>query len=407
MRVVVAPMPSTHQDKQLGVIKHILTDLYKQQDLLGGNDAWTLAKIATLKEQEKTVMLKLRALNRPLEYDLIEANRAMYVRIQNTHARNLERKGMAQVPGGIAVYEINDSNDEELVGDKAFEREYFHTRLLDGSLLLVDTRSALLAVLCKFCRYSPDRTVETNENNCTRMKYMLEHGNEPFGAASILETAMGAVFISITNCIASSNYHGFKGLPETLIFDTKPLSIMQQNFQTQLLVVTTIHILRAFSASTDRGSTKIHEIVTFVAGYIVAGDRRFNDVEELANLAYDQFNSNSTSAEGAREMILNALTIGFAEGSEPRRKAQTALRAILDEAREYNDTTFNAVPSTVRTFRRLGIPIEASCIAPLLHKQGRTVRTMMKLHSDTYAQVYFPILNDSLIALLYEFPSNV
>jgi hypothetical protein len=385
--------------RKLRTIKGIIIDLYKQEDILVGTDSATLGMLGGVKQQQANMQLKLQGLGIAFELELVQANRVLHLAMQSTHDSLVDN---SEEPHSVSYEEMCVDNPVTAATAVRRERRHFTKRLDDGSMLLTECRLCLSNFLHTY-RYNPDNGVEKNESNRVSMQYILEHDGDYGKGTSIRTTSMRAIWTGMAACISSSGHEAFKHLPETLIFDRPNLAKMQRTFELQLLVVTTTLILLDFAKLLKGRPMTTHHTIDAIARHVKANELGFNDIEKLVAISYTCFKKSFKTGEHHYDCILDAFEKGLVESSGQRLKAQTALRAILWNSDTY-EGEFNGVKTTVETFRNWKIPIEATCIAPLMHEQGRMARNMIALHGDVHDKLYSRLLCDSVITLFYEFP---
>lgn len=391
-----AASPYTHK---VASVEKILKDLYKKEVVLEYvRDQATMPNLVFLKKQQRKVFLKLLEIDVQVYSKLVDVDHELVVSCQKTHDRLLaqlmiEDEEDVNAEGGIQVQE----RVAELVG---LERIQLDGLMANGSILLVDTRKFVLDILSNQYAYNPEVSESVNESNMNTIRCILEDGTPANCGISmaVMERAFALAVIS-------PNRNGFLRIPETFHFDTETMLKLNHNFDVQVVVLTTISILREIQTITDCSPLTMLHTIDEVSERIVNNLLGFKDIDMVVDVTLSAFENFFRCDESIRNATKNSFSTGFAVGSPPRVKAFKKLVKIANPANSgVYKNMFKNVPDTVTVFKSLDIPLEAGCIAPLLHTQGQLTRAILEMHEEVHSKFYFPLVCDALITLYYAFP---
>jgi hypothetical protein len=384
-------------------IEKILKDLYRQEIvLLHDADARTVQHITNTKTLQRLIILRkqqAKVVSKILELD---------VQVHSTLAHvDLEVPEGCQGQHDILLRYVMhrtdlDSEEETMIENLlVYLRLHLDRLMVRGSLLLVNIRKCMLQTLSMHYAYEPGNNESVNDSKIRHIRDVLEHGD-----AATCGLSMIVMRSAFTIAITHPNKDGFLDLPETFHFDVENMLKLNHVFEVQVLVVTTVFVLRKFQELLPacRPLTMTHAIEDVVTR-IVAKLLIFKDIQMVVDITIDAFESFFRCDDTMRREVEICFLRGCALGSPLREDAFFKLGIIADAANsERYMNTFNTVPATVEVFKSLGIPLEAGCIAPLLHTQGQNTRGILKMHGDMHSKFYFPLVCDALITLYYEFP---
>jgi hypothetical protein len=78
-------------------------------------------------------------------------------------------------------------------------------------------------------------------------------------------------------------------------------------------------------------------------------------------------------------------------------------RRIIYDSMSYHGW-FETTSATRTSFKKFGLPLEASALAPLFYDQCLKLRKMINVNVEVHVKRYKAAMQDASIALLYEYP---
>jgi hypothetical protein len=380
-----AAVKTVNVPKQICTIKYLIADLDMEEDALDVAHPKYASRREKLQKHQQKARHKLITMGGETDLITIDKCRMQHKLMQLHHSRHLTdlvAHRHAPAPNHMA--------------DVVAERRYIDACVLDGRLSLTNTRRWLHLTINNTLSYEYTDKADARKNKRVLHDIIQEkHTND----------VSPIVNLGIAMLVCAGSLPAVKDIPETLIFDMRVIRDMHRSFHLQLVVVSTVRVILALSFVYEAEKTCcLFRTIDDIATKIMNRGLMSQDIETIVEITYAGLHSWCPEASQFREEITTSLSSVFSCKHDPELTfAAKTLRDVLHDAANYNDE-FYSLDTAVEQFKKMNIPLEARCIAKLLHEQGYMVHHMLKLHIAVHFSRYIDFIRDASIAVLFSYP---
>ncbi|KAJ1468532.1 hypothetical protein T484DRAFT_1755100 [Baffinella frigidus] len=388
----------TNDATRVDAIYDIINRLHRQEDALVDDDPTAPGARKNFQKQHLKMHSKLLDINPyagPYQIKYIEASREAHTWAQRCHNDVLDLMWAHSAESLPIAQEIQDNFITNVTSVRDVTRNHLAGLFLRGKLSLTSTRTWIRSMLRESHSYNETHDAARLERSETFLLDIIQGKTE-----AVIEVISALVTAFIVNRPANQSDATY---PETFLFDSVNIQKMQRSFKLQVLVVSTVSIIRKIPILESAKELRVFNILEEISKQITDDSLRRQDIKELTTIAHTILQSVFRMDFVCYDTLFETLSVGLADPSGPYYEAHKTLAAVAHGARAYH-AQFGSVAATVRTFKKFKIPLEAHCIAPLLHKQGVLARSIIKVQEEYHSSRYIDMLSDASIELLYEYP---
>lgn len=276
-----------------------------------------------------------------------------------------------------------------------YEGDYMDTAFGQGRRLLCKTYAWLFSDLEHRLSYANccKTSVECQKQQLTELVY----GSDQQDVDNKVSFAIVDLLVPLDRRLSMVE------LPETLVFDIERIARIHKGYHMQCLIVTLAKALVKFPHIIGRRPFTQFDIIDMILNQIISEGLVVEDVEKMVAICFNVLTDNGPTAETDRKDIRDAIVAALDDRGDTYCQTVTSLRLVAFSSVWY-DGNFSTVKDTVESFNMCTIPLEARCLASILHEQGNTVKKMMNVNLRVHAKRYKKIVADVAIALLYAYP---
>ncbi|KAJ1466069.1 hypothetical protein T484DRAFT_1756949 [Baffinella frigidus] len=276
-----------------------------------------------------------------------------------------------------------------------YESDYMDTAFGQGRRLLCKTYAWLFSDLEHRLSYANccKTSVECQKQQLTELVY----GSDQQDVDNKVSFAIVDLLVPLDRRLSMVE------LPETLVFDIERIARIHKGYHMQCLIVTLAKALVKFPHIIGRRPFTQFDIIDMILNQIISEGLVVEDVEKMVAICFNVLTDNGPTAETDRKDIRDAIVAALDDRGDTYCQTVTSLRLVAFSSVWY-DGNFSTVKDTVESFNMCTIPLEARCLASILHEQGNTVKKMMNVNLRVHAKRYKKIVADVAIALLYAYP---
>lgn len=275
-----------------------------------------------------------------------------------------------------------------------YEREYMDEEFATGKRVLVNAYEWYVTILKKSHGYTPNLQKGVEAEKLFLTQVVDEATKERVDRVSKLAFV---VFSTQPVLPPPSDF------PETYAMDTERIIAIHKSFYFQKLVVEIVKFTVLILKPIQKNSFDRFDIVDTIAKEIIFKDVGPYDIEQLVTIVFNATTAKCFVYDTYRDSLCESITLLLDDKVEVVGGTAHTLRKVLHESIDY-DNGFKTVAATVASFKHFNLPIGATALAPILHKQGLEAHKIVHLNLEVHAKRYASLMQHASISTLYGYP---